>query len=159
MRRGQGPGSRDKVSAALQTYADRGVFRGFRATPLARGRVEYQFLWLTKKPMTAVFDPLRRRLTFPSVLPHVDRHIAADMKAIVDARRSRSVPAHKRIDARKCRLAATVRNGDLSLTADIRGANHDYAVSRALNVINEMFVALHEHHPAYLIERFGISTE
>lgn len=147
------------VTEVLQEYADRGVFRGFRATPLARGRVEYQFLWLTKKPMTAVFDPHRRRLTFPSALPHVDRGIAAGMKAIVDARSSRSVPSHKRIDARKCRIAAAVRKGDLSLTAEIRGDNHDYAVSRSLNVINEMFVALHEHHPGYLIERFGISSE
>lgn len=147
------------VTEVLQKYADRGVFRGFRATPLARGRVEYRFLWLTKKPVTAVFDPLRRRLTFPLALPQIDRDIAAGMKAIVDGRSSRSQPDHKRIDARKCRIAAALRKGDLSLTVDIRGANHDYAVSRALNVINEMFVALHQHHPGYLIERFGISTE
>ena len=147
------------VTEVLQKYADRGVFRGFRATALAGGRVEYRFVWLTKKPMSAIFDPKRRRLTFPSVLPRVDRPIAADMKAIVDARHSRSVPTHKRIDARKCRIAAAVRKGALSLTVDIRGDNHDYAVSRALNMINEMFVALHEHHPGYLIERFGISTE
>lgn len=32
-------------------------------------------------------------------------------------------------------------------------------VSKALNVITEYFLALHEGYPEYLVERFGISTE
>ena len=59
----------NRCTAALQAYADRGVFRGFRATPAPRGRVEYQFLWLTRKPMRAVFDSRRRVLTFPRCFP------------------------------------------------------------------------------------------
>jgi len=81
------------------------------------------------------------------------------MKAIVDARSSRTRPEHQRIDARKCRIASTLRKGDLSVTIDIRGENEEYAVGRGLNLINEMFVTLHEHHPDYLVERFGVSTE
>lgn len=135
------------------------MFRGFRATPAARGRIEYQFYWLTKKPVTAVFDPKARRLRFPSVLPQVDTDTATAMTAAVRSRASRSEPDHKRVDARKCTIAGTVRKRDFSLTIDIRGANHQYAVSKALNLVNDMFVTLHEHHPEYLVERFGISAE
>ena len=155
-----GSGSaKDPVTQALQAYADRGVFRGFRATPLGRGQIEYQFLWLTKRPLRAVFTPAAKRLTFPSALPGIDRGAAADMKADIDSRRERHLPEHKRVDARRCRLSGSLRKGDFSIAVDIRGRSHEYAVSKALNVINEMFVILHEHHPGYLIERFGVSTE
>ena len=48
---------------------------------------------------------------------------------------------------------------DVSLSVDIRGRNQAYAVSKTLNLVNEMFVALHEKHPDYLVEHFGISQE
>ena len=121
--------------------------------------MEYRFLWLTNKPMAAIFDVKTKKLTFPSVLPNVDRQLAAELKAVLDARADRDQPAHKRIDARKARITSAARKGDFSLVAEIRGNNHDYAVSKALNVINELFVMLHEHRPEYLIEQFGISTE
>ena len=157
------PGTRnlepEPVTAALQAYADRGVFRGFRATPLGRGQIEYQFLWLTKRPMRAVFDRSARRLTFPSALPQIDRPAAADIKAAIDSRSQRHQPEHKRVDARRSRISGALRKGDFSLAVEIRGRNDEYAVSKALNLINEMFVILHEHHPGYLVERFGMSAE
>lgn len=147
------------VTKALQSYADRGVFRGFRATPARGGRVAYQFLWLTRKPMSATFDPRTQSLKFPALFPGVDQPSALDLKAVIDARRARNQPAHKRIDARRARLTGAMGRGDFALTVKVRGENHDYAVKHALNVINELFVALHERHPEYLVERFGISAE
>jgi hypothetical protein len=156
---GSRPPRREPVTAALQAYADRGVFRGFQAAPAPRGRIEYRFLWLTKQPMTAMFDAKAKTLAFPSIFPRVDRRTAAELKAVVDSRAERLQPAHKRIDARKARITATMRQGDLSVATEIRGANHEYAVSRTLNVINELFVTLHEHRPEYLVEQFGVSAE
>jgi hypothetical protein len=146
------------VTAALGHYADRGVFRGFRASPSARGRVVYEFFWLTRKPMRAVFDR-RGILAFPALLPQASKDIATEMKSLAAARSKRAVPAHKRIDARRARLITTLRKGELSLAVEIRGKNHDYAISKALNLVNEMFVALHESYPDYLIHHFGISQE
>jgi hypothetical protein len=77
----------------------------------------------------------------------------------VAERSTRVVPEHKRIDARRARLTAGVRNREFSLSVEIRGNNQQYAVSKTLNVVNDMFVALHETHPDYLIEHFGISQE
>ncbi len=149
------------MSAALQQYADRGVFRGFRATPGPRGRVEYRFMWLLRRPMHAVFDPRRGMLTFATLFPGVDAssEMVAGLKALVASRSKTGQPAHKRIDARRARLSCATRKGDWSLSVQIRGANHEYAVRRALNLINELFVSLHDEYQDYLIERFGLSTE
>ena len=153
-------GASEPVTAAFRHYADRGVFRGFRATPAAGGRVDYQFHWLTRQPMHAHVSR-RGVLTFPALLPHVSGHpgLAPELKRMVAERSTRAVPAHKRIDARRARLTASIRRGDFSIAIAVRGANHEYAVKHALNLVNELFVFLHEGHPGYLVEQFGISTE
>jgi hypothetical protein len=146
------------VTAALQQYADRGVFRGFRASSEGRGRIGYQFLWLTRRPMHASVDR-RGVLAFPAVLPQAPQVIVAQLKSMVAERSTKSVPDHKRLDGRRAKFACTVRKGDFSLSVAIRGGNHEYAVSKALNLVNEMFVALHEGHPEYPVQHFGISQE
>jgi hypothetical protein len=149
----------EDVTAALQAYADRGIFRGFRATASTRGRVDYQFLWLTRQPMRAMFEVRSGTLRFPSLFPGIDRAAAAQLRSILMSRANRDQPAHKRLDSRRTRITGSLRNGNFSLTVAIRGRNHAYAVSKALNLINECFLALHEGHPEYLVEQFGISTE
>ena len=37
--------------------------------------------------------------------------------------------------------------------------DHDGVDSHALNLINELFLALHTSYPEYLVEHFGMSTE
>ena len=156
-----GNGHASAVTTVLRAYADRGVFRGFTATPLARGRTTYEFHWLLRPPMRAVFDDRAGTLTFPAIVPGVDRSspIVAGLDALVAARTARALPVHKRLDARRARVSARVQRGDWFLVVAIRGANHAYAVQRALNLINELFLFLHESHPEYLIERFGLSAE
>lgn len=134
------------------------MFRGFRAAPAARGRVDYEFRWLTRRLMQASVDR-RGVLTFPILLPQASPAIAAAMRSLVAARSTRAVPDHKRIDARRARLACAVSKGNFSLSVEIRGRNQQYAVSKTLNLVNEMFVALHESRPDYLVEHFGISQE
>jgi hypothetical protein len=108
--------------------------------------------------MRAVFDR-RGILAFPAVLPHAPKAIVSEMKSLVAARSTRIVPEHKRIDARRAKLMAGARNGAFALSVEIRGKNQQYAVSKTLNLVNDMFVALHESYPDYLIAHFGISQE
>ena len=151
----------DPVSTALRRYADRGVFRGFRATPGPRGRVDFTFLWLLRRPMLASFDARRGVLAFPALFPDViaGSPLVAELNAVVASRSHRDQPSHKRLDARRARVRSALRKGAWSLTFEIRGANHAYTVSHALNVINELYLALHSHYPEYLVEHFGLSTE
>ena len=137
------------------------MFRGFRAVPLGRGRVEYQFRWLLGRPIHAIFDARRGRLTFTSLFPGVEAGspMVSGLDALVRSRADRRLPAHKRIDGRKARVSRTIRHGEWSLVVTIRGVNHEYAVQGALNLINELFLSLHEAWPEYLIQRFGLSAE
>jgi hypothetical protein len=147
------------VTEALQAYADRGVFRGFRATPGPRGRIVYEFKWLTRKPVRAEFDSRANTLRFPDLFPALDKSSAAAMAAVIASRTQRGIAAHKRIDGRRAGIAGKLTKGAYALTVTVRGGNHEYAASIALNVINDMFVTLQEHHPEYLIEQFGMSPE
>lgn len=160
-RRAGQPSTADAVTAALQHYADRGVFRGFSTEGGRGGLTRYRFIWLTRRPMDVVFDPPRRRLRFPRLFPHVGSRspMVADLRRAVAARGGRTVPPHKRLDQRKARVSCEVREGGFRLTVDIKGAQEAYAVRAALNLVNDLFLLLHQSYPDYLVEQFGISTE
>ena len=133
----------------LPAYADRGVFRAFRPTPLGRGRTSFDFQWLLGRPMfDALFPGLQR-----------SSRAARGLNAIVAMRSSPRQPAHKRLDRRRADVSGTIKGGDWSLVVTVRGRNHAYAVRHALNLVNELFLFLHESYPEYLIERFGLSPE
>ena len=159
MRRTAESPARHPIVAALQAYADRGVFRGFRASPVPGGRVSFEFKWLAKRPLHAVFAESTNTLTFPSLFPAISKAAADDVADVLRSRHGRGVPAHKRIDARRATVSGARRAGAHSLRVTFRGANHDYAVKIALSVINDMFITLQERHPEYLIEHFGLSAE
>jgi hypothetical protein len=150
----------DRITETLQQYADRGVFRGFNVTR-HDGRREYRFTWLTRRPTTIEYDLAARALTFRGLFPAVRSRpqMVSALHALVANRASRELPSHKRLDRRRAILASSVRKGDWSLKATIRGANDEYATRLALNLVNELFLLLHENYPDYLIEEFGISGE
>jgi hypothetical protein len=151
----------DAVSRALQRYADRGVFRGLSAHSGRGGRLEFRFTWLMHRPMTLLYDPRTAALTFKNMLPCVGSttSLRKELYGLVDGRRTRVVPAHKRIDARRARLVRSTRNGDFSLTLVVRGRHHEYAVQKGLNLVNDLFVLLHSTYPDYLEEQFGLRAE
>jgi hypothetical protein len=161
-------GRRDKsargaeaVERALQRYADRGVFRDFSSHRGRGGRLAFQFTWLMRQPMTLTFEPRTAALTFTTVLPGVGSAsaLSTELLAMIDERRTRAVPAHKRIDGRRVRLEHSIKRGDLSVALIVRGQHHAYAVQRGLNLVNDLFVLLHTTYPDYLSERFGLSEE
>ena len=155
------PQGADEVAQALQRYADRGVFRGFSARRGRGGRLEFQFTWLTRRPMTLTYESPRRALTFKNLLPGVGATpmLHRDLKALIEECRSRAVPAHKRIDARRARLSTSTRHGHLSIALTVRGRHHEYAVQRGLSLVNDLFVLLRSTYPDYLSEHFGLPAE
>jgi hypothetical protein len=111
--------------------------------------------------MRAVFDGRARVLSFPALFPGIGAlsPLRAALDDVVQRRTARETPAHKRIDRRRMEVAATVRRGNWWLVVHVHGQDAQYAVQRTLNLINDLFLTLHEHYPDYLIERFGLSTE
>lgn len=150
----------DAVTEAMQGYADRGVFRGFSARQRG-GRVEFRFTWMTPRPMTVTYDSKAHALTFRNVLPGVASKspLLAEARALVEERTLHGLPAHRRIDARRARVSLALHRGCVSLTLNIQGQHHRYAVKKALNLMNELFVILHATYPDYLAKNFGLPEE
>ncbi len=151
----------DSVDHTLQSYADRGVFRGFSAADAPRGVRRYQFLWLTRRPMTIGFTPGRRVLMFEGLFPATGSvpGVAAALQREVRNWSQSGRPPHRRIDRRRANMTSPSREGQVSLRVDIRGPNGEYAVRAALSLVNELFLLLHECYPDYLIAQFGLSAE
>jgi len=149
------------VASALQRYADRGVFRGLSISAGRGGRQNFSFTWITRRPMSLSFEPRTGALVFKDLLPGVgaNRALVSDLKAVVDDHAGSAVPAHRRLDARRMRAACAVRGGHLTLSLQVRGRHHAYAVQRGLNLVNQLFLLLQASYPEYLIEQFGFSAE
>jgi hypothetical protein len=160
-RRGERAAGADAVGEALQKYADRGVFRGLKATRRAGGRSEYSFRWLTPRALTLTYDPRQRVLAFRRLFPHVGARspIASALREVVATRSTRRVPAHKRLDPRKVQAGCAVRQGSFALTLRIVNGDEPAALSQLLNLVNELFLVLHEAYPEYLVAHFGLSAE
>jgi hypothetical protein len=161
MRAGRRAGPAEIVTAALQAYAERGVFRGFSAVSTRGGQQEYAFRWLLQRPFELTFDPKRNVLVFKQLFPEVDARspMVAALKGVVDDRASRRVPVHKRFDGRRIRAACTVRRRAVAVEMHVRGGHHAFAVRHLLNLVNDLFLVLHETYPDYLITHFGLSPE
>ena len=151
----------DRVALALRRYADRGVFRGLSVAAGRGGRQNFSFTWLTRRPMALSYEPKSGALVFKDLLPGVgaNRALVSELKSIVDDHAGSAVPAHRRLDARRLRAACSVRGGHLTLSLQVRGAHHEYAVQRGLNLVNQLFLLLQANYPEYLVEQFGFSAE
>lgn len=152
---------RAAVDAALQAYADRGVFRGFSARDAGRGSRVYRFVWLTRRPMVVSLAPGARRLTFVRVFPAVSRTpgLSAHLRRAVAALASRDVPAHRRLDPRRGTMTTRIAGGNLSLHLVIGHGGGAAAARAALGAVNDLFQLLHECYPDYLSAHFGVSDE
>jgi hypothetical protein len=150
-----------QLTAALQAYADRGVFRGLRIETGRGERSDYFFTWLTRTPMQLRYEGSKRELRFVNLLPRVSAYpgLAEDLRDLVLEHQSSAVPEHRRIDGRRVKLATAVRAGHFSVTLRLRGAQEAYAVQRGVNLVNQLFLLLQANYPEYLIQCFGFSAE
>ncbi len=137
------------------------MFRGFTSASAPRGRTAFDFTWLFRQPMRAVFDRGANTLAFPELLPGIvaGSPIARDLDRVVAERQSRSIAAHKRIDRRRLVPRSGTRRGTWSLAIAIRGGNHALGARTALAVVHDVFLMLQERYPEYLVARFGMSDE
>jgi hypothetical protein len=149
------------VTAALQKYSDRGVFRGLKTTRRPGGRYEYTFTWLMRRSFTLSYDPARRVLSFKNLFPNVTARspIATALREVVAERSTNRVPAHKRLDGRRVQASCGIRGGGFWLTMRVRGEQGAYAVQQLLGLVNELFLVLHETFPDYVAAEFGLSSE
>jgi hypothetical protein len=111
--------------------------------------------------VTLRYDPARGTLAFKSLFPdvRVRSPLAVDLRRVVGERASRRVPPHKRLDPRRVRANGAVRRGSFALSMRMRAGDEAYAVSRLLNLVNDLFLVLQERYPEYLVAHLGLSPE
>jgi hypothetical protein len=148
------------VTAVLQSYADRGVFRGFNITASPRG-CRFDFLWLTRRPISLVFTPSRRLLVFDRLFPGADQvpGVVDAIRSTVRSASSANRPHHRRLDARRGKIVCRFADGHGSLRVSFISPDGAPTVRVALVVVNDVFLTLHECFPDYLITYFGASAE
>src|SRR5262245_28269651 len=151
------------VRRALEHYVSRGTFRSF-AEGIPRGRsITFRFTWFRDMPFTVTFAPASRRLVFRDLLPGVAPRSMMDreLRRFLRERHSRQLPEHRRIDARKVVVEAANRAGVISLICTVKGANADYAVRTAVNVVHEIFTDFlsNGHYVPYQIEHLRLNPE
>jgi hypothetical protein len=56
-------------------------------------------------------------------------------------------------------VECSYRRGAVSLLLCIRGPHRAYAVRTGVNLVHEIFMALHPSYPEYLWDTFGLAAE
>ena len=136
------PDPANAVEALLRARANRGVFRSFAATPARGGRRRFTFVWLNERPLQLLFDPKSGVFEFRDLMPNcpAKSSLYRHLRRFVRDRMSEDLPVHRRIDAD--RLTPTCRNRAGSVSVLLRTVDGDleYAVSRGLKLVNEIFL-------------------
>ena len=133
----------ETVEALLRKRADRGVFRSFSAATIRGGKRRFTFTWLNERPLQLFFDPDGGVLTFRDLLPNAPATSALyrDLKAYLKQRASADLPAHRRIEPERTSVRCRNRLGSVSVSLHIHDGDVDYAVTKALKLVNEIFLS------------------
>jgi hypothetical protein len=150
-----------QVGAVLQAYAERGVFKDYRAT---RGRNEvshFDFEWLYGQPFSLSCDARHQRLTLSDLLPGVkaDSMMYRELKEFLKGRAEADVPEHRRIDPERATVTPRLRDGVLSLELTLAGEDYEYGTRKLVNLAHEMFLFLSEYWADYMWENFELNME
>ena len=155
----------DQVTAVLESFAERGLFRAYSKGTTKGPRSTFKMLWHRDQNFELVFDSARKTLTFTRVLPEVPARSSMDreFREWVAERQSDELPDHRRIDARKCSLSCTNKKGDLGITLTAMGAKPDweYCTRAIVNLVHEVYLMFLNQgaYYTYMIDTFDLDPD
>ena len=155
----------DQVHTALQSFAERAVFRAYSRGDTRGPRSTYKMLWHRDRNFELIADTTRQTLTFPCVLPEVPvrSSMDAEFRAWVAERQGTELPEHRRIDATKCSLSCTNKKGDLSVTLTLLGTkpDWDYGARKIVTLVHEVYMSfIHDgRYYTYMIDTFDLDPD
>lgn len=149
------------VRKKLQDYADRGVFRGFHEVSSKKGATEFSFLWLADEPFRLVLDETAGTIRFKGIVPNAPAgsDVYGGLKDFLRDRSDGSLPAHRRIDPKRAVVSYSNYRGNVSITIEVKNNQYAYGVSKAINLVNEVFIYLNSNFVEYMWETFNVSQE
>jgi hypothetical protein len=152
-----------QVTAVLQGYADKAVFRGFGPGPVKGATAIFIMVWHHDRRFELVVDAGRGTFTFPLLLPGIpkDSSMYREFKAFLDERRGPEVPPHRRIDPSKALVACTNRAGNVGLTLTLQDGDFDYGARKIIFLVDEIFKIFLIDGPYfdYLVEQLGLDPD
>jgi hypothetical protein len=156
-------GSRiDVVAEALESYARRGVFRGFSRGDVRNGRAVFRMVWHWNRDFDLIFDSNHGIMRFPLLLPDVSGNskLYRDLKEFIKSRQSAQLPDHRRIDSKKAKVGCSVRGGRVSVALTVRGGDYDYCARKLISLVQEIFlVFLADSYYDYMVDAFELDPD
>jgi hypothetical protein len=151
------------VTAILEGYAEKAVFRGFSAHAERGGKATYRMVWHHDRPFELLLDIPQKTLRFPAVLPGVPPRSAMsrELKAFLKSRQSDEIPEHRRVHPKKARLSATNQQGAVSFTVTVKDSDFEYAARKIIQVVHEIFLIFLVDGPYYdyMVEHLGLDPD
>ena len=151
------------MTAVLEGYAEKAVFRGFSAHPKRGGSVTYKMLWHYDRPFELLLDGKKKSLTFMSLLPGMPARSAMyrELQAFVKARESEELPEHRRVNPAKARIALANQKGAVSLALTVKDGDFDYAARKSVQIAHEIFLIflVDGSYYEYMVERLGLDPD
>ena len=156
-------GSRiDVVADALESYARRGVFRGFSRGDVRNGRAVFRMVWHWNRDFDLIFDSNHGIMRFPLLLPDVSGNskLYRDLKEFIKSRQSAQLPDHRRIDSKKAKVGCSVRGGHVSVALTVRSGDYEYCARKLINLVHEIFlVFLADSYYDYMVHAFELDPD
>lgn len=153
----------ETVTATLQWYANRGIFRGFSPAGSTKSQTTYRMVWHRDHRFEFVADIAKKTLRIPVVLPEVpsDSDMYAAFKEYVKRRKDQSLPVHRKIDETKVEVKVFNRSSNISLTAKVLDGDFEYATKKLVHLVHEIYMdfLMDGRNYEYLVEKFNLDPD
>jgi hypothetical protein len=153
----------DLVAAILETYADRGVFRGFSNAAASAGKAAFKMLWHRDRLFELILDVPKKTLRLPVVLPEVpaSSSMYREFQEWVEALHSEDLLEHRRIDSKKARLRCGNRGGNVSLALTVKDGDYEYGTRKLIHAVHETYLTFlaDGRYYEYMVETFDLDPD
>lgn len=157
------PEAVDAVTRALESYAERGVFRGFSKSRARNGKATFRMLWHRDRFFDVILDLRRGTIRIPIVLPAVPAKspMYREFKKYVIGRQAESLPDHRRIDPRKVTVKYRNTGGEIALTFAPLDGDYEYTARKLIHLIHEIYLDFLQDGPyhEYMVEHLGLDPD
>ena len=152
-----------EMTALLEDYARRGVFRGFSCQATRGSKTTYRVAWHRNQEFELAFDGKSNGLRFMQLLSAVpaNSEMYRELKAFVASRHADDLPEHRRIDRQKALAQVYNRKGQVSLAIDAIDGDAQYAGRKLVHLANEIFMSflVEGNYFDYMVEAFDLDPD
>lgn len=153
----------ETVTATLEHYATRGIFRGFSPVSEKNNQTTYRMVWHRDQGFEFIVDTTKNTLRIPVVLPSVpsNSEMYAAFKEYVKRRKNQDLPDHRKIDETKLGIKVFNRAGNVSLTATVLDGDFDYGTRKLVHLVHEIYMdfLMDGRNYDYLVETFNLDPD